>query len=110
MVRNPKKQIFSRQGPLKFIVIFSMLAALNVLLGYNFMLPGHEVMKLEFILKLKIKSNDWLHADRCPLRFILSKVSNFITSVQVSKSRCILFLVGVLMHVCNKLKNQPSWL
>ena len=29
-------------------------------------LPGLEVIKLEFILRLKIKSNDWLFADTCP--------------------------------------------
>ena len=28
--------------------------------------PGLEVIKLGFILKLKIKSNDWLLADMCP--------------------------------------------
>ena len=28
--------------------------------------PGPEVIKLEFIHKLKIKSNDWLLADTCP--------------------------------------------
>ena len=28
--------------------------------------PGLEVMKLEFILKLIIKHNDWLLADTCP--------------------------------------------
>ena len=28
--------------------------------------PGLEVIKLEFILKLKIKHNDWLLADTCP--------------------------------------------
>ena len=28
--------------------------------------PGPEVIKLEFILKLKIKRNDWLLADTCP--------------------------------------------
>ena len=27
---------------------------------------GLEVIKLEFILKLKIKRNDWLLADTCP--------------------------------------------
>ena len=27
--------------------------------------PGLEVIKLEFILKLKIKHNDWLLADTC---------------------------------------------
>ena len=27
---------------------------------------GLEVIKLEFILKLKIKRNDWLFADTCP--------------------------------------------
>ena len=29
-------------------------------------LPGLKVIKLEFILKLKIKRNDWLLADTCP--------------------------------------------
>ena len=29
--------------------------------------PGLEVIKLEFILRLKIKRNDWLFADMCPL-------------------------------------------
>ena len=28
--------------------------------------PGLEVIKLEFILRLKIKHNDWLLADTCP--------------------------------------------
>ena len=28
--------------------------------------PGVEVSKLEFILRLKIKHNDWLFADTCP--------------------------------------------
>ena len=28
--------------------------------------PGLEVIKLEFILRLKIKLNDWLLADTCP--------------------------------------------
>ena len=27
--------------------------------------PGLEVIKLEYILKLKIKRNDWLLADTC---------------------------------------------
>ena len=28
--------------------------------------PGLEDIKLEFILRLKIKHNDWLLADTCP--------------------------------------------
>ena len=28
--------------------------------------PGLEVIKLEFILKLKVKHNEWLLADKCP--------------------------------------------
>ena len=28
--------------------------------------PGLEVINLEFILRLKIKGNDWLLADTCP--------------------------------------------
>ena len=27
---------------------------------------GLEVIKLEYSLRLKIKRNDWLHADKCP--------------------------------------------
>ena len=29
-------------------------------------MPGIQVIKLEFILQLKIKLNDWLLADTCP--------------------------------------------
>ena len=29
-------------------------------------IPGHEFIKLEFILRLKIKRNNWLLADTCP--------------------------------------------
>ena len=28
--------------------------------------PGLKVIKLEYILRLKIKRNDWLLADTCP--------------------------------------------
>ena len=28
--------------------------------------PGPEVIKLEYSLRLKIKGNDWLLADKCP--------------------------------------------
>ena len=28
--------------------------------------PGLDVIKLEFVLRLKIKQNDWLLADMCP--------------------------------------------
>ena len=28
--------------------------------------PGLELIKLEYSLRLKIKRNDWLHADTCP--------------------------------------------
>ena len=32
-----------------------------------YLCPGHEVdIKLEYILKLKIKRNNWLLADMCP--------------------------------------------
>ena len=33
---------------------------------HTFLRPGPEVLKLEFILKLKTKRNNWLHADMCP--------------------------------------------
>ena len=49
--------------------------------------PGVEVIKLEFILKLKIKRNDWLLADNClqaancyALFLSLRLYSSFITS------------------------------
>ena len=29
-------------------------------------MPGFEVIKLEFIIRLKIKHNDWLVVDTCP--------------------------------------------
>ena len=32
----------------------------------SFSASGLEVIKLEFILRLKIKRNDWLFADTCP--------------------------------------------
>ena len=31
-----------------------------------FFTTGLEVIKLEYSLKLKVKHNDWLHADTCP--------------------------------------------
>ena len=50
------------------------LAGILLLLVYNIVIttivceldPGLEVIKLEFILRLKIKRNDWLFADTCP--------------------------------------------
>ena len=49
--------------------------------------PGLEVIKLEFILRLKIKRNDWLLASSQSLRSILSlrMFSGFITSRLVYK-------------------------
>ena len=55
---------------------------------FNCQSPGLEVIKLEFILRLKIKHNDWLLADMWPQAanhcalFILSLrlYSSFITS------------------------------
>ena len=51
------------------------------------LIPGLEVIKLEFILRHKIKRNDWLFADTCPqaanhyaLFRSLSLYSSFITS------------------------------
>ena len=41
--------------------------------------PGLEIKKLEFILKLKIKRNNWLLADTCPQaanRFVIFSVSD----------------------------------
>ena len=46
-----------------------------------FFIPGLEVIKLEFKIRLKIKRNDWLLASSQSLRFILSLklYSGFIT-------------------------------
>ena len=33
---------------------------------HAYLKPGLEVIKLEFILRLKIKHNDWLLVDTCP--------------------------------------------
>ena len=33
---------------------------------YHEIRPGPKVLKLEYSLKLKIMSNDWLFADMCP--------------------------------------------
>ena len=41
--------------------------------------PGPEIIRLEFILKLKIKHNDWLRADTCCI-LSLRLFSSFITS------------------------------
>ena len=35
-------------------------------IGSVFASPGLKVIKLEYILRLKIKRNDWLIADTCP--------------------------------------------
>ena len=40
--------------------------------------PGLEVMKLEFILRLKIKRNDWLIADTQPI-IITVELGIFVT-------------------------------
>ena len=44
--------------------------------------PGLEVIKLEFILRLKIKHNDWLLPDTCPHHPIIALY--FITLRPVS--------------------------
>ena len=41
----------------------SKTGILKIWSGYTFGKPGLEVIKLEFILKLKIKRNDWLLED-----------------------------------------------
>ena len=61
--------------------------------------PGVEVIKLEFIFKLKIKRNDWLLADTCPqaanhcIYLSLRLYSSFITSRQlvILTCRCYFF-------------------
>ena len=41
--------------------------------------PALEVIKLEFILKLKIKCNIWLLADKCPQTAIIALYFEFDT-------------------------------
>ena len=41
----------------------TLFTCLYISFGMN--LPGLEVIKLEFILRLKMKRNDWLLADTC---------------------------------------------
>ena len=49
----------------KFIYILSQKKNnMNTFFAYD--KPGLEVIKLEFILRLKIKHNDWLLEDTCP--------------------------------------------
>ena len=38
----------------------------QVFIDMSIVLPGLEVIKLEYKLRLKIKRNDWLLADTCP--------------------------------------------
>ena len=43
-----------------------VLPQIMVNFAYHNATTGLEVIKLEFILRLKIKRNDWLFADTCP--------------------------------------------
>ena len=63
---------FITSGPVEkgiyLLLQFQMLHSLNL---YFYLLSkdkrkGLEVIKLEFILRLKVKRNDWLLADTCP--------------------------------------------
>ena len=49
---------------IKMVIHVSALSLLSRIL--TIALPGLGVIKLEFILRLKIKRNDWLLADTCP--------------------------------------------
>ena len=44
------------------------ISAISIIFSIQYMpsTSGLEVIKLEFILRLKIKRNDWLLADTCP--------------------------------------------
>ena len=76
--------------------------------------PGLEVIKLEFILRLKIKRNDWLFADTCPqaanhcaVILSLSLYSSFITSrpeFHVYVNKCKFYFL--LLHI-NKTNKGP---
>ena len=46
----------------------TLYSLINIVLLFFclFMIPGPKFIKLKFILKLKIKRNDWLLADMCP--------------------------------------------
>ena len=52
----------------KLFYIFSCTLVISAIAWIKFLvsIPGFEVIKLEFILRLKIKRNDWLLVDTCP--------------------------------------------
>ena len=45
---------------------YMYIGALHLSQRFIQLIPGIEVIKLEYSLKLKIKRNDWLLADTCP--------------------------------------------
>ena len=73
--------------------------------------PGFEVIKLEFILRLEIKRNDWLlAASSQSLRFILSLrlYSSFITSRPVLNSIFNVFHIDFLQYFIFNFSKQCS--
>ena len=60
-------------GGVRLIILILIVSAIGVygakkkhLIMICIFSSGLEVIKLEFILRLKIKRNDWLFADTCP--------------------------------------------
>ena len=50
-------------------------------------IPGFEVIKLEFIIKHKIMRNDWLLGDTCPRQPIIALYFEFETVLKFMTSR-----------------------
>ena len=73
------------------IYYFECVAGQALLVG-NIKRPGPEVIKLEFILKLKIKRNDWLLADTCP------QAPNHCALFWVSESRYTYHYTNVALN------------
>ena len=64
-----------------------MLGSLDKSINHSYIFtPGLEVIKLEYSFKLKIKRNDWLHADTCPLVSAGSQSLRFILNLRMNSS------------------------
>ena len=80
--------------------------------------PDLEVIKLEFILKLKVKCNDWLLADTCPqaanhcAHFITSRPDQFYQwqNRSICLSERLLSCLTVCLTDCRLPVSLSDWL
>ena len=66
---------------------------LSVSMECNFPRSGLEVIKLEFILRLKIKRNDWLLADMC--QQAANHCASFESESVIMFTKCFVFLKSI---------------